>query len=108
VTSIIRTSEILGRGENFEIVADARVARCRVWQRPDLSHAAGAACAEETMRLCEQIASEGTHALLMDLREAPPAAGPRTQKAHGTIFGWFEKAGRRVAVLVGNPSRASS
>lgn len=87
-------------GDNFRIDVERGHARCKVWRRPDLDSAAGAAAAEQTSQLLGELASnEDVRSLVFDLRVAPGFMGPRTQRAIGNAFSAFEQVRKPMAVV---------
>jgi len=91
------------RGENFSIAVDGGHALAAVWRRPDLDSAAGARSANELTfhlrKLTPQLKS-----LVLDLRDAPVVAGPKTVETLGELLRGCEKASVRVAVVLsGDP-----
>jgi hypothetical protein len=90
----------LAGGRNFKITWEPPTAICRVWQRPDLTSADGAQCAEEMSSFLVKLASRaGVHGVVFDVSEAPPVTGPKTEAALGAMYSVFEKAKRRIAVV---------
>ena len=94
--------DVVKTGPNHKITRDARgVVRLRVWRNADLSYEEGADLAVEVRRcLEEQAAERSVRGLLVDLRDAPTVAGPRTREEIGAFFTAFVAHGHRVAVLV--------
>jgi hypothetical protein len=91
-------------GLNYSIDVDGPIASCRVWSRPDLSSAEGAALAQEKVSLFQQLAQGPARALLFDLAQAPVVTGPRTQQALGEMLSAWQAAGKPIAVIVGPQS----
>lgn len=89
-------------GENYEIQVEGRVARCRVWRRPDLSSEDGARCAEEMAAHLRRVARDpGLSAAVWDVSEAPPVVGERTQSAMAEILRAFSTGAAPLALVVG-------
>ena len=91
------------KGGNYSIEIDRAVALCRVWKTPDVTREEGAQFAAEKVRLLGELASlprTRARALIFDLREAPPVWGPATQEALETIVAAWERARKRIAVVV--------
>jgi hypothetical protein len=90
-------------GENYRITLDNGVAVCRVWKRPDLTREQGAQCAAEKVLRFEKLTSLPSveaAGLVLDMRDAPEAWGPSTNRSIAEMLGVWQRAGRRVAVLV--------
>jgi hypothetical protein len=87
-------------GENYRIDLDGSVARCAVLRRRDLDPEVGARLAEELVQTFARLAAGRAYGMILDVRDAPPANGPRTQGAIGRMLGAFEAAGRPIALLV--------
>ena len=90
-------------GENYRVVLEEAHAVVTVWRRPDLDSATGARNANEMVahlrKLTPQLAT-----LILDLREAPVVAGPKTVETLGELLRGCEKSGVRVAVVLsGDP-----
>lgn len=87
------------RGENYLIEVDGKLAKARVWKRPDLDSAAGAHHAAIMVATLTDLASK-VRSLVFDLRDAPVIAGPKTVDALSGLFRAYESAGARFAVIV--------
>jgi len=93
----------LAGGANFKITLEPPTAICRVWQRPDLSSAEGARCAEEmSAHLSKLTARLDLHGAVFDVSEAPPVTGPKTEAALGALYALYERAKRKIAVVTGS------
>lgn len=90
-------------GELFRIEVRDHVARCRVWSNPLVSVDEGAreAALVET-HLTTLVRDPRVQGALLDLRDGPVIAGPRTQASLRRIFRQFDRASRAVAVAVGD------
>jgi hypothetical protein len=88
------------QGGNYEIELVGGVAHCRVWRRPDVDHATGARFAQQLAAHLAELLHADARALVLDLREAPPVQGPRTQAAVGGILGAWEANARPAAFVV--------
>lgn len=89
-------------GPNFAITRDGALARCRIWSRPDLSSEEGAACAAQIQRSLEHLASDASvRTVILDVAEAPAAAGPKTLASLARLFASFEAAEKPIVVVVG-------
>jgi hypothetical protein len=93
----------VSQGDNFSIdIGPTGVVECVVWKRPDLSWAEGARFAALFADGVEALArAEGT-AFVVDLSEAPPLFGPRTEEALARAFASVERAGKALAVVIGS------
>jgi hypothetical protein len=91
-------------GLNYSIDLDALSATCRVWSRPDLSSAEGAALAQEKVALFQKLAEGPAAGMLFDLTLAPVVTGPKTQQALGEMLSAWQAAGKPIAVVVGPQS----
>lgn len=95
---------ILAQGAIFEISAQDGVATCAVVNRPSVSAEDGARCAAQmnevltTLVLTPFSAYRG---LLFDVRQGPPAFGPKTRAALEPVFAAATGSKRKLAVLVG-------
>jgi len=88
------------RGENFIIETEGNIAVCRVWQRPDLTSAQGAACAEQIQAHAVTLAlSPHIRGFVFDLRRAPLVAGPRTTGAMEEMARAFDRAQKTFCIL---------
>lgn len=91
-----------GDGPNFAITRNGALARCRVWSRPDLSSEEGAACARAISSHLARLAGDPVvRSVILDVAEAPPAAGPNTLDALARLFASFEEAEKPILVVVG-------
>ena len=95
---------ILAHGAIFEIRQSGEIVHCEVTNRADVSAEEGAHCASlmhevlTTRVLTPQSSYLG---LLFDVRQGPPAFGPKTRATLELIFAAAASSGRRVSVLVG-------
>ena len=88
------------KGEMFSITIDGPRAEIRIWRRPDLDSATGALNAERISTEAGKLAARGVRAVLLDVREAPAVAGPKTVVSLSTMMKDWAKAHLRVAILV--------
>lgn len=88
-------------GQNYSIDLEGARARCRVWSRPDLDSAQGAALAVEKIALFQRLAQGDAREMLFDLTQAPAVTGPRTQEALGQMLATWEQASKPIALLSG-------
>jgi len=86
--------------EMFSISSEGARAEIKIWRRPDLDSAAGARNAEEMAAEAAKLPNRGIREVILDLREAPGVAGPRTIEALGTMFARWAAAKVRIAVLI--------
>lgn len=87
------------QGGNFEITLVSGVLHLRVWKRPDLDSSEGARLASEMGAHIAREANLEARALVVDLRDAPPLFGPRTEEAfHQFLAPWAARS-KRVALL---------
>jgi hypothetical protein len=91
-------------GLNYQIDLDGSMATCRVWSRPDLDSAQGAAAAIEKVTHFRRLAQGSATSMLFDLTQAPAVTGPKTQQALGEMLRSWQAAGKPVAVLIGTNS----
>ena len=86
-------------GDNYTVALEGAHAVATVWRRPDLDSATGARNANEMTahlrKLTPQLAS-----LILDLREAPAVAGPKTVETMSELLRGCEKASVRIAVVL--------
>jgi hypothetical protein len=101
---------VLNEGTNYRVSLEGRVAQAVIWKRPDLTMQEGADSARELAVYMDTLAkkhAETAAAAIVDLREAPPVAGPVTQSHLAAIMESWEQVGRRVAWIVGeSPTQA--
>jgi hypothetical protein len=92
-----------GDGPNFAVTRDGALARCRVWSRPDLSSEEGAECARAISSHLARLARDPVvRSVILDVAEAPPAAGPKTLESLAQLFASFEEAAKPIVVVVGD------
>ncbi len=91
-------------GKNYSIDLDGPVAMCRVWSRPDLDSAQGAALATEKISLFQRLAAGPALGMIFDLSHAPAVTGPKTQEALGAMMKAWQAAAKPVAVVAGTNS----
>jgi hypothetical protein len=95
----------IAEGKNYCIDEEDGVTHCRVWRRPDLDVAEGAALAAELADWFEKLAvSQSTRTMLFDLSKAPEVVGPETQQALAEMLEAWEQARKPVAVVCGATS----
>lgn len=98
-------SQAYAEGGNYRAtIGPDGVAQVRVWRRPDVSAAVGAAYAIEMSGVFERLTMEPwirVRGVIFDLTNAPTGFGPVTEAAVSEMFSTMEKAGRWLAVLTG-------
>ena len=92
--------------ENYRIeVGPTGLAECRVWKRPDLAVDEGARLAKAMCDHLESLMrSHRAKALLLDLAEAPPAFGPKTEASMTGALTAAERLKKPVALVLGDKS----
>jgi len=96
--------QLLARGSNFEITAQGETVRCRVMNAPDITPEEGARCAaliHDT--LASQVLTKRSpySALVFDVQLGPAVFGPKTRASLEELFRAAERAGKLLAVRVG-------
>src|SRR5690242_18375304 len=94
---------ILAQGPIFTIRGDGDFASCEVINRTDVSADEGARCAATmhevlSARVLSPLSSY--RGLLFDVRQGPPAFGPKTRGALERLFAAAATGRRRIAVVV--------
>jgi hypothetical protein len=92
------------QGGNYRIDIADGVATCRVWRRPDVDAQTGAGWAAEQLEVVQRLAAEpatSVRGFILDLQDAPPVVGPRTEAAIGQMLAPWETRGRPVVVIPG-------
>jgi hypothetical protein len=93
-------------GGNYRILLAEGLVMCDVWKRPDVDAQQGGAWAQEMGHHLVLLATgprDRAYALIFDMTDAPPVAGPKTSELLGKVFNSWEIVGRKVAVVVGDP-----
>lgn len=90
----------LAAGDNYEVTLDGRVALARVWRRPDLDSTAGARSAAEMIELVRSLTNGRVRGVVLDIREAPPIAGPKTSSLLGALLRTFEGSRVKLAIVI--------
>ncbi|HEY6557469.1 MAG TPA: hypothetical protein VI072_09350 [Polyangiaceae bacterium] len=93
---------VYAEGGNYRIELDQSTAYCRVWSRPDVDSQAGASFALEKIAHFQALARGQAERMILDLMDAPPVAGPKTQEALGAMLASWEAARRPIALVVGD------
>lgn len=95
---------ILAQGAIFEIRQSGEIVVCEVINRTDVSAEEGARCAALMHEvLTSRVLTPGSlyRGLMFDVRQGPPAFGPKTRAALERVFVAATNAQRRLSVLVG-------
>lgn len=89
-------------GPNYRIeVGDDRLAIVSIHRRPDLDTSAGADEVERMAAALREAAAGTVDGLILDLTDAPPVTGPRTQATLASLLGDWVGTGRRAVLVVG-------
>ena len=86
--------------EMFSITVDGQRAEIRMWRRPDLDSATGAANAIEMAAEGARLPARGVREITFDVRDAPAVAGPKSTAAMAELMAGWGTARIRVAVLI--------
>lgn len=86
--------------EMFSITVDGQRAEIRIWRRPDLDSATGAANVIEMAAEGARLPARGVREITLDMRDAPAVAGPKSAAAMGELMTAWGTARVRVAVLI--------
>ncbi|HEY8073170.1 MAG TPA: hypothetical protein VIF62_03655 [Labilithrix sp.] len=89
---------VIAEGGNYRVVVEGSTVRMVVWRAPDLPSAAAAADFERAAERVRGMVAT-LSALLLDAREAPKVAGPRTTAALTALLGAFAARKKRVAIV---------
>lgn len=93
---------LYAEGGNYRIELEQSSAYCRVFSRPDVDSATGASFAREKIAHFQALARGSADCMLLDLVDAPPVTGPKTQEALGEMLACWEVAQRPIALLSGD------
>jgi hypothetical protein len=96
--------ELLARGANFEITADAGIVRLTVINRPEVDRDEGARCAQlmhDTLASRVLLARSPYRCLVVDVRQGPEVFGPKTRASLEELFRAAESSRKRTAVRPG-------
>jgi len=97
-------SNVLIRGELFEISSEGRIVRCRVRVPTRTAPAAGAEAAKQMGEwMISRVLRPHSSwlGLILDTRDGPSAVGPITLSIIQRVFETAEHSGRPMTVLVG-------
>jgi hypothetical protein len=86
--------------EMFSVTVDGPRAEIRIWRRPDLDFATGARNAVEIAAEGAKLPGRGVREIVLDLRDAPGIAGPKTTEALGGMLAKWGAARLRIAILI--------
>lgn len=98
MTGPARTTTI--SGEMFSITVDGSRAEIRIWRRPDLDSDAGAKNAARLHEEAMKLGARGVRAVLLDVKDAPAVAGPKTVASLSAMMAAWASARIRIAILV--------
>ena len=87
-------------GDMFSITVDGPRCEIRIWRRPELDSETGARNAARISEEAAKLAARGVRAVLLDVRDAPAVAGPKTVESLSTMMAGWAAANIRVAILV--------
>jgi hypothetical protein len=93
---------LYAEGGNYRIELDQLTAYCRVWSRPDVDSQTGASYARDKIAHFQALARGQAECMILDLVDAPPVTGPRTQEALGEMLLCWEAAQRPIALVAGD------
>jgi len=88
-------------GDMFSITVDGPRAEVRIWRRPDLDSETGAKNAARIAEEGARLPGRGVRAVLLDVRDAPSVAGPKSIASMGALMAAWAAARVRIVVLVG-------
>jgi len=87
-------------GPNYRIRVEHAIAIATVWRRPDVDAQTGATFAEALLAdLTRQVDDARIAGVVLDLREAPPVAGPSTRETLGRVLTLCATRQRRAAFI---------
>ena len=87
-------------GDMFSIAVDGPRAEIRIWRRPDLDSETGAKNAQRIAEEAAKLPARGVRGVLLDVREAPSIAGPKSIAAMGALMAAWAAAHLRIVILV--------
>jgi hypothetical protein len=88
-------------GDMFSITVDGTRAEVRIWRRPDLDSEKGAQNAARIAEEALKLHAHGVRTVLLDVREAPAVAGPKSLASLSTMMAAWATARIRICILVG-------
>jgi len=92
---------IIATAENYSIALEGMRAVVKVWKRPDIDAATGAARAAELVAHVRALTVDRARSVLLDLNAAPPVAGPKTTEVLADLLRTCERAEIPVAFVYG-------
>lgn len=87
-------------GDMFSFTVDGPRCEIKIWRRPDLDSETGARNAARISEEAGKLAGRGVRAVLLDVREAPSVAGPKSVASLGAMMAGWSAANMRVAILL--------
>jgi len=99
----VTTRTQLAHGAIFEITAQEGLVTCQVVNRADVSPEEGARCASlmnEVLTLRVLTPMSSYRGLIFDVRQGPPAFGPKTRAALEQVFAAATASRKLIAVVV--------
>ena len=87
-------------GDMFSITVDGPRAEIRIWRRPDLDSETGAKNAARIAEEAARLPARGVRAVLLDVRDAPSIAGPKSIASMGALMAAWAAARLRIVILV--------
>jgi hypothetical protein len=87
-------------GEMFTFSIDGPRAQIRIFRRPDLDSETGAKNAARISEEALKLPGRGVRAVLLDVRDAPVVAGPKSIASIAAMMAGFAAAHMKVAILV--------
>jgi hypothetical protein len=89
---------VFAEGVNHRVVLEGTIVRMRVWKAPQIPSDDAAADFALLVERVIPLAAQ-TSALVLDVIDAPPVAGPKTQAALESLFAAFASRNKRVAIV---------
>lgn len=87
-------------GEMFSIAIDGPRAEIRIWRRPDIDSDTGAKNAARIAEEGMKLPGRGVRRVLLDVRDAPAVAGPKSTASMSSLMAAWAAAHTRVTILV--------
>jgi hypothetical protein len=88
-------------GDMFSITVDGPRAEIRIWRRTDIDSETGAQNAARLAEEALKLHARGVRSVLVDVRDAPAVAGPKTLASLGAMMAAWAVARIRIGILVG-------
>jgi hypothetical protein len=89
-------------GDMFSISIDGPRAQIRIWRRPDIDSDTGAKNAARIAEEGAKLPVRGVRAVLLDVKDAPAVAGPKSIASISVMMSAWAAARMRVAIFVGS------